>query len=935
MGMSLNWLRLIASALLICASLNAPLAKAFTVSDDSDYFVTSSDNYDFIYSAAFRPYVKALQDQNRELKTVYQKEFLWQLDEKASLILASPRNQIANGFATLFPNLHTVFYGGGAELIDDFSVTSWARVLLLHETAHLYQLNVKQDYSILLNKYLGNPLPNLVPPFTYMMSPSIFLPTFILEGNATFNEGRFGNGGRLYSGEYRALFLNLLRAEKINSTRLINDHIEWPYGQEKYLVGGYFQLYLAETYGIQKTNEFFFKNAHYFLLPFQLKKSFIDTFGVGYDAAIKSFIERYRPLAAEMQTVAATTKIRSISHRGLARNPADKSISFLTSNGKNLPVLHELTGTTTALNIKKKKINIPLGEPIYLEGRLYTASSETVHHNQVRMGLYSKNYKIRRDSLDHFVYDTYKNKKVYAFIPDSFNEPQIYESDANNSAKKYIGTAQSSPLYAPNGDILYFRQKGTERTLMKNSQPLISYKGHYGKVVDALENGDVYFVAASERGTSLYRYTQSKIERVHTADTIVDAKALNATDWVVAEITSNGYEYKVVNDLKPIQQAPHYYQYFYEDEKKKTPEADLLTKTAESTPEEPYSSIGRMRFNGVDPFYLGWTEYGGIFGFAARFADPLQFNNVSFTYNHLEGDTNDMLLLYANRKHRLNWSIGGGLDQSAIFDGDSSSSDSKVLARYETWLGLLELNYPLFVLPQVSGTLNTRYSYEYDDSDDTTVRLDREQSVLTYFELSRSRAYPIAYLPAAQDQFVLAHEALGDIPKWQGDRVNYGALVNFSRDLGFENYLSVGYHAVRSDSPNGDIEIDQMSSSGLSTRLFTPTELTRYSEDTGIEFKEAHKVSVGYQKAINFSYYFKRFPISLRRLAPFAVYQEFYTRNGTQKGLETLFHEWAYGAEFELLLFHRTPIRISATGVEMNKREGTAITTMVSFKDNF
>ena len=121
MAMSLNWVRLISSALLICASLNSHEAKAFTVSADSNYFVTSSDNYDFIYSAAFRPYVKALQDQNRELKTVYQKEFLWQLDEKASLILASPRNQIANGFATLFPNLHTVFYGGGAELIDDFS----------------------------------------------------------------------------------------------------------------------------------------------------------------------------------------------------------------------------------------------------------------------------------------------------------------------------------------------------------------------------------------------------------------------------------------------------------------------------------------------------------------------------------------------------------------------------------------------------------------------------------------------------------------------------------------------------------------------------------------------------------------------------------------------------------------------------------------------
>ncbi|MEK6555608.1 MAG: hypothetical protein AABZ31_10235, partial [Bdellovibrionota bacterium] len=540
---------------------------AFTVSADDDYFISSADDYDFIFAENFRPYLKALQEQNRELKATYEKDFAWKLDEKAALILTSQRNQISNGFATLFPNLHTVFYGGGTELVDDFAATSWARVLLLHETSHLYQLDAKQDYSVFLHKYLGNPLPNLVPPFTYMMVPNVFLPTFILEGNSTFNEGRFGNGGRLYSGEYRALFLNLLRTGKINSTRLINDHIFWPYGQEKYLVGGYFQLYLAETYGIEKTNQFFLANAKYFLLPFQLKKSFEDAFGVGYDPAIKAFIERFRPLAAEMQTVPGSSKIRSISHRGLARDPQTGNITFFTSDGKSRPVYYQVSGAASALGIKKKKMNIPLGEPIYLDGELYTASSEKVHHNQVRFGLFSQNYKARRDSLDHFVFDTYKNKKLYSFVPDSFVETQLYESDSRNGNVKYLGVAHSSALYSPQGDILFFRQKGTERTLLKNGQPLISYKGHYGKIVDAKANGDIYFVASTERGVSLFRYTQSKLERMHAADTIVDATALNDKDWVVTEITATGYEYKLISDLKPTQEAPNYYQYFYEDNK--------------------------------------------------------------------------------------------------------------------------------------------------------------------------------------------------------------------------------------------------------------------------------------------------------------------------------------------------------------------------------
>lgn len=926
-------------------------AYAFTVSGDSEYFVSEAPGYQFIYSAEYRPFIAALIADNEKLRGQYQAEFNWKLDEKATLVLASPRNQIANGFATLFPNLDTVFYGGGAEVTDQFAIQSWSKVLLNHETAHLYQLDTKRDYSKFLHQYLGNPLPSVAPPFTYMMVPNLFLPTFILEGNATFNEGRFQNGGRLYSGEYRAIVFQLLNANEVNSTRLINDHLKWPYGQEKYLVGGYFQLFLAETYGIEKTNRFFWNNSAAFVNPFLLKKAFLETFGISYDQAVQDFNSRFGSLAKNARTIGGAPLAKSISHTGFGRNPADGSVSFLTSDGKNRPQYHEVKRSAPdsaekelQFEHKSRGVNIPPSEPLYARGKLVTASSESVKYNQIRYGLFEEGYKPQKNTLDHLVYDIHENKKVYAFIPESFVEPKLYESNLDNTDRKNLGPAHSSAHYSRSGDLYFFRQNGPTRTLYKNGSAVASFEGYYGKIADVTADGTVYFISNTDRGSGLFRFVGSSntIERVHPADTLVDARELGDGKWMGAEVTSKGYEYRTFEIADVTAESPAVYRYFYESSQ--NGEGSSLVTSNSSLPvapiaapaltERPYSSWRSIRFNGLDPLIAGYTEYGPIWGLGVRFSDPLQYNNFSLSYAMLEGATNDVFFQYTNRKNRLNWTFAVGFDQSAIFDLDTSDPDARVIARYETWEGALQLELPLLVRPQSTLALTTRYNYEYDDSDDNVV-LDREQSVLSYLEWTRSRNYAVAFDSSEAHQLVIAHEAVGDIPKWRGDRNRYAALYNTSWDVFRETYLSAGYHAVRSDSPQGDIEIDRASASGLSTGLFKPTELERFSQDTSLEYAEAHKAFGSLKQAINVSAYFKRFPVALRRFAPFVTYQEFYTRNKNESSLSTLFHEWAYGAEFELLLAHKFPVRFSALRVEMNRREGTALTTFIHLNQSF
>lgn len=939
--------------LLLLVLVYSSAGAAFTVSSDQQYYVYDDNSYRFIYSEEYRPFIKALSERNAQVKTFYEKEFTWKLDEKPYLILASPRNQIANGFATVYPSLFTVFYGGGAEAIDEFSSSSWLNTLLIHETAHLYQTDLKQGYSKFLHSAFGNPLPNVVPPFTYMMAPNIFLPTFILEGNATYNEGRFGNGGRLYNGENRALFLSLVKARKVNSKRLMNDHIEWPYGREKYIVGAYVQLYLAQKYGADKVNSFFMKHSRHYVNPFLVRKSFVETFGVGYEDVLRDLNKEYASYAAMMKATDITIKplAESISLGGLTRE--GNKVSFMTTDGKSMPVIHEVTRAGASLAVKKKKHNMPFGKPLRWKNKYYSASGEPVSANAVRYSIFTDGYS-RDEELDNkYVYATSGKSALYADVPRSFDKVQLYDG------KTALGPTDSSAQYDEEKKPLYFRQNGDQRTLYHNGFAVLTYKGYYGKVADAAKNGDIYIIAPTERGSGLFRIRNRVATRVLASDTVVDANLLSENEVVVAEITDEGYTYKVVPFGEETTESPFYYEYVYDKDASMkmfagtaTPAAivkplDVLTapEAGADSPrdpnavaglnERPYSSTRYIKYDGIDPLFAGVTAAGDVIaGAAIRFSDPMAFQSFNFGYVHLEGDTHDAIALYHNRFYKLNWTLAATFDQTAILQ-DAGTEDEIVLERYQTWRGIFQLEYPLFVLPQYSGGIVSRYKYELDQSNDPAVKLDREQSVLTYLRFDHQRNYMVAYNSNAADRLVLAHEAIGGLHHWGQTATRYAADTSVSRDIWKQDYLTAGYHVVVSDGSNTNIEIDRQSVTGLSLDLYNPTELVRFSHNSNIEYREARRLHLGYKKGVDLGMYFTKFPLSLRRFAPFANYFEYYGRVNRADTLHTLFHDWVYGVEFELLLLHKFPFRIIAADVESSTRRGTDFTTYLTAAQSF
>lgn len=916
----------------------ASTSYAFTVSSDDQYYVYDDGSYRFIYSDEYRPFLKALMANNSTLKAFYEKDFGWKLDEKPYLILASPRNQIANGFATTLPTLHTVFYGGGAESVDEFAAASWVNTLLTHETSHLYQTDAKQGYSRTLKRIFGNATPDVAIPFTYMISPNIFLPTFILEGNATYNEGRFGNGGRLYNGENRALFLSLLKSGKVTSKRLMNDHIMWPYGREKYLVGAYVHQYLGQKYGVDKVNAFFMKNAEHYVNPFLLRKSFVETFGVGYEEVIRDLNAQFGPMASTMKTIDPKYKTfaTSITNGGFTR--ADSRVIFMTTDGFTWPELYLISKNANGLKTVHERRNLPFGKPLFWNKKVYVPSSETVSANAIRYSFFEEGFKRDTKFDNKFVYDTADADALVADVPTSFAKVQLY----NNS--KFVGEVSSTGQYDEDKKPLYFTQSGDQRTLLRDGQPLVTYKGYYGKVADATKNGDVYIIAATEKGSGLFRVRNGSLARVLSADTIVDAAVLSDTEVVVSEMTDHGYDFKVVPLETEINETPFYYEYFYD----KDASMKLVTSAPQPTVEETrqpnamklneerkYSTLRYTKFDGLDPFIAGFNAAGDLIaGIGVRFSDAMQFHSLSLTYAHMEGDTHDAAIAYTNRFYKLNWTLAGTFDQSVIAN-DEGTADERILARYQTYSALFQLDYPIYQAPQSGMDFTTRYEYEYDDSNDTGFKLDREQSVLTYIDWYRSREFPISYESSLLDSFTLAHKAIGDIPKWEGNRNKYAAQVSVMRDIWNQSFVNAGYHIVKSDSPNRDIEIDSISVTGLDVGFSDPTDLERYSSDSGIRYQEAHQFTAGLKKAFLTPIYFTKFPLSLRRMAPFVTYNEFYGKGNRDASLQTLFHEVAYGAEFELLFIHKFAFRITAAGVDSSARKNSDFTTFATIGQKF
>lgn len=874
----------------ICFLLLTAFAAASSASvvlpGDGPYYRLKRESTQYIYDQDGREIANQLEAYHEVFRRMYDQSFGWKLDERQDLILTSHRQQVTNAYATIIPNIKSVWYPSGGGFLEDSASSSWALTLDAHETAHLYQLNAKGEFPATLSKIFGNTASVFFFVLPIWVHPNIFTPSFLVEGNAVLNESRVNMGGRLHSGEMRALVLAQIKAGEIDPTRLINDQFRYPYGQVQYLQGGYFQAHLAAKYGIEKTNQFFKAQGNRWLWPFVLNKTFRDHFGASYPQEIREYTRGLEGLAKKQK---ATIDIPLLTYTfiGTLNHDADR-IWFLATEGKAPPQLVVFDKQTKQISSSSRR-NLQVGKVFFAGSTpLSVASLQHDLHN-IEYSLYGENEKFYPAWRGQIVNDIRGGRTAALDAKNSWLETKLILDG------QPYDVAHSSAILDDAGHVYYFRQNGAERILFKNREPVFKMDGFYGKPTEVAPDGTIYFIGNTDYGSTLYAYKNKEIHRVLESDRVVDARRVSDNEFLISEVSHKGHDiYLVPSVLKPA--APAIYSYGY-------PIENVIPNPAQSVDQlkaddQEYNALSALRHSSIE-FSSSYSNVRGLgIGLATGFVDPLEYHSLLLAYSGTQFRNESVGVSYSLTKYLVDWITEyrykeewwerrDGTDQKA-YNQDVATGFRIPLLRWRQW--------------DAQVGLSATYDLEDRHNEATRPGSDIEETygARSYFDLQYKNAP--AYGMYSWREFNLSYiNRLTSLPnEW---RTKYNtSIMNLKYQHGFakEFYLSLYGSAAWAENRDIDIEYDE---SPITNRLSIPL-LTSHKKYV---VKTAQASRLEFHKVFSTPAYSARIPIGVERMAPFVAAQGVFIDDSRSDSYPHNIFEWGYGADIQMLLFHRMP----------------------------
>lgn len=850
---------------LVCNSLIA--------SSDNDYLVLKEQKYEIIYTKIYEKEAYYVKSNIDALLKANDKSFGYSFDEPLRIVLVSDEMQVANAFSTQVPYNLTTFYNGGSSMVDYFGTTSWLNTILNHELSHNYQLNAKKSpVSKTLHQYLGNNyLPIMVGFLPVFTLPNIYLPTAILEGNAVLNESIYNNGGRLYSGRFKALKNSLMQNNKINFKSIINDNLEFPYMESKYIIGGFYMEFLARKYGADKVNSFFYTHSDHFINPFLFNQSFLETFRQTFSSSINEFIAKDKKENSSFKTL-QDGKIIGRSNRQIYINKDGNNIYFQTSDLKNRAKLYTLD--LNKMEIKSERTKLKNGLIFQLDGELYSSSDGYISKELYKNGLFNDDANIHPDTIGKNIQDVNKDDILYFDVQKSYDKPALYKN------KDFLDYVDSSAIFDKNNSVYYMKQNGLSRSILKNKEKVYEYDGYYGKVVDVIGE-EIYFVANSEFGSTLYKYTPKGLVQITNADNIIDAKAINDKTFLVVTVDHDGYYVKAIQNpinsimysvfpTKPIQNAQNF--------------SFVTPAKTEPLNGKTYNEVANLEYSAIYPSYGYDSKKGSLYSLNGFFTDPLMFNSVSLNVRK-DYDEEIVGATYVNNRY------------------------------YDFQLSLYDINKQEKLEKDRGYYLGTSLSTEYYKNDLTALGvgisyyLDSDYKEKDPLTLSASYNY--------KEQYSLGHKPYFNVninAFTQKDRDNntLGVLSNVNHHLVGDTYIGANFKRLDSDV------VDSSQYKGI--RLITKTLNTKKDiANTLIEglkndvfVKTLSSAGIDISSTFYVNRYFEYFPIGLQKETFFGSYN--YYDIATSKGQSI--KEFSVGVELDLLLFYKFKIPLVIKRIE-------------------
>ena len=904
------------------------LPNSAVVPNDQTYYTQSLGDTQLIFTQQNKRFAEHTARVEKILQPLYQASFGYKMDSPLWVGLMSSNNQIANGFSTQYPLNRQINYLGGAQIPDYFASSSWLDTLLLHETAHNYQTNAKDNF---VSQSMFSVFRNggFALPFFPATTPNIFESSFILEGNAVLNESWHGLGGRLYSGRYRAMAALHANAGYLTPARLYNSTLNFPYGEGHYIFGASYQYYLAKQYGLNTSNLYFKNRSKNWYLPFTVDAPTKQTFGIGFEHNISNWAQDLRLQHKDFEMVGGKVLARSQYFADL--NTQQDQVLFATSpQGVHQPRLqrlniHTLALTSVASNLGFGRIfNIPTAALTNNDaqkdspaGKLYSIASRATSVTQISQGLFDNDGFALAGSEGKII-QGYLNdgRAVYFDVVSSFIKPQLYVGDEFYSAV-------NSSVLVKNNQLYYFVQQGKQRVLYKNKQAIYAFNGYYGTVADVDENGNIYFIANTQHGSGLFKVaTQNsqgvavQAQQVIAGDNILAAKLL-AHDKVLIEALSADEYYYVVQalntELVVNNTAPYEVTLFWDEPSHPLYSSQSAFSSLSSSASLPsdssssaiadsqlqdsqeYSALSNMRY--VSGSYASVNDSNGekIINMAVSFADPLTYNQFTVWAQKDANQSNFLGLAYQNNQHRLLYGANvyyvakNGLEE---FAPTIKTRDHGVA---------LDVKYPLLRAGHWQANIETGYAQDYKNIERQPISLNAQAQ----YALQYGNSYFVNKLLAGG---VFASQDRGDT--MGGLQIN--AATDFSGQLyanGFAKHTQTNGQV--SNFENRGIEL---SSAGLYVgNDQTGLQVNGIRDD--VYAKQASAVGFGFAKVFDWAKYYLKFPVSIRREA-LSLDVKHYQLNEVAGFGDVSINQISLTLGLELLMVNKFPIRLNFESIQ-------------------
>lgn len=859
------------------------------VPHDEAYYKARVGNAELIFTEENQRFAEQAAGIQRHLQPDYDASFGYRMDSLLYVGLMSDNNQIANGFSTPFPHNRQINYVGGAASVDYFATTSWLDTLLFHETAHNYQANARDNaVSRALHTVLGNG--SFMTPVIPAILPNVFESSFMLEGNAVLNESRHGNGGRLYSGRFDAMVNAQARAGYLTPERAYNQTLYFPYGENSYVLGGHYQYFLAQRYGLDATNRYFKMRSRYWYWPFVTNAPLHAAIGQNFDTTFADWAAE--AVAQSRQAVLSEGEPLITSTRLGALNSDGGEVFFLASPEDVRAPFHVVLNRSTG-ELQQQRSTFRHGELFRYQGETWSMASGYSSPWRISQGLYSESAHLNEATRGQILQGhTTSGEPVYFDVASSFDQPQLYVGD------NFYRQVNSS-VEVRGEDLYYFVQEGELRTLYRNRTPLYRYQGYYGVVADVDSQGRVLFVANSEHGSALYRVDhEGLVRRVLAEDDIVAARLLDDERVLAVAIQADHYGY-YLKSLTSSAGEPFVRRLQWD---RTDGAGENLAEPREPQSllrDRPYHSLTALRYSGTDfwaALYAeddddsadGEADMHTLYNVQMRFADPLEQNEVSlFTYR------DEDLTRLAGVGYRNNqFFLIGGVKQYWVLDDQLEKEVPPEEARphgvsAELRLPLLQSGY---WYSELAGTWYQDY------------HLEEREPLAGQWAVNRTTRFGNSYLPNK-------HIGLSGYQVEDRGDVSRGGALSLMTDLPAEFYLGARGQFSESDATISQAERRGVElAEGVDFIAGDPSQIVIPALDGSYYAEQATFAEASLSKVINLPWYSFRSPVSLRREALHLRYRHYDLDFGFT---DVALNQAIVGLDAELLLFHRAPVRFA------------------------